>query len=100
MADGLVDGEIEKLIAVIAQILLGDAAGLQAIGADEFAGLELADHEVVAKGIEGIDVQAIAVGDGKAFLQFQIENEITEALAFAKVVIGARQADAEQRCSD
>ncbi len=71
---GIVDGEIEKLVAVVAEVALGGLAGLQAIGAHEAAGLEIADHQVVAKGVKGIDVEANTVGSGEPFLEFEVKD--------------------------
>lgn len=95
-AHRIVGGEIEELIAVIAEILRGGFPGLQAIGADELAGFQIADHEVVAEGVEGIDVQAGAFGGGEAFAQFEIEDEIAEALALLQILRGLREGDPEE----
>ena len=96
VADGIVGSEIEKLIAVIAEIGGGSVAGLQAIGADELGGFQVADHEVVAEGIEGIDVQAGALGGGEAFAEFKIKDEIAKALALLEILGGLRKGDAEK----
>ena len=95
-ANGIVGCEIEKLVAVVAEILGGGFAGLQAIGADELGGFEIADHEVVAEGIEGIDVQAGALGGGEAFAKFEIEDEIAEALALLQIFGRLRERDAKE----
>jgi len=36
---------------------------------------------VVAKIVEGIDVQTVAVGGGEAFAKFQVKDVVTKALA-------------------
>jgi len=96
LANRVVGGEIEELVAVIAEILRGGFTGLQAIGADELGSIEVADHEVVAERIEGIDVQTGALGSGKAFAQFKIEDEKAEALTLFQILRGLRKGDAEE----
>jgi hypothetical protein len=70
---------------------------LQAIGADEFAGFEVADHEVIAEGIEGIDVQAGTLGGGEAFSKFEIKDEIAKALALLQILGRLRERNTEKR---
>lgn len=82
LADGIIYGEIEKLIAVVAEIALGGLSGLQTIGPYEFARLEVADHQMVAEGVKGVDIEAGAIGSGKALVKFKVKNEVTKALAF------------------
>ena len=69
---------------------------MQAIGADELGGFEVADHEVVAEGVEGIDVQARAFGGGEAFAQFEIEDEIAETLALLQIRSGLGERNTEK----
>jgi hypothetical protein len=97
LADGVVGREIEKLIAVVAEIGGGGVPGLQAIGADKFGSVEVADHEVVAEGIEGIDVQAGTFGGGEPFAKFKIEDEIAKALALLEILRRLRERNTEKR---
>ena len=97
LADGVVRREIEKLIAVVAEIGGGGFTGLQAISADKFGGFEVADHEVVAEGIEGIDVQAGTFGGGEAFAEFEIEDEKAKALALLEIPRRLRERNTEER---
>lgn len=82
LAHGIIYGEVEKLIAVVAEIALGGLSGLQPIGPYEFARLEVADHQVVAEGVKRIDIEAGAIGSGKALVKLKVKNEVTKALAF------------------
>jgi hypothetical protein len=50
---------------------------LQAIGADELAGLEVRDHQVIAKIVEGVDIEALAVGRRQAFAKLLVEDRVT-----------------------
>ncbi len=85
-SNGIIDGKIEDLVAVVAEILAGDFAGLQAIGADQPAGIEVRNHQVVAEIVEGVDIEVVALGSGQAFAQFLVEDGVTQALAVGKMV--------------
>jgi len=80
-ANGFVNGKIKELIAVVAEIEAGDLAGLEAVGADEFAGFEVADHEMVAERVEGVDIEAGTVGSRETFAQFEVKDVVAETLA-------------------
>src|SRR5437899_1860389 len=95
-AIGFVDGKIEDLVAVVAEVFAGDFASLKAIGADEFAGLKICDHQVVAENVERIDVEALAVGSGEAFAEFFIEDGVTQALASDEMLWSLSESDSEQ----
>jgi hypothetical protein len=41
---------------------------------------------MVTERVEGVDIQAGAVRSGKALAEFQIENQVTETLAFDQVI--------------
>jgi hypothetical protein len=51
---------------------------------------------VVAKIIEGVDIEALAVGSREAFAKLFIEDGITEALASDEMVSRLRKTDSEQ----
>ena len=51
---------------------------------------------MIAEGVEGIDVQAGAFGGGEAFAQFEIEDEVAEALALLQILSGLRKGNAEK----
>jgi hypothetical protein len=95
-ADRFVDGEVEDLIAVVTKIAAGDVTGLQAIGADEFARLDVTNHEVIAEGIERVDIEAGALAGGETFAEFEIKDVEAEALAFDQVFRRSRETDAEE----
>jgi hypothetical protein len=37
---------------------------------------------MVAEGVKGVDIEAGAIGSGKALVKFKVKNEVTKALAF------------------
>jgi len=51
---------------------------------------------VVAKIIEGVNIEAFAVGSGEAFAKLFIENGVTQALASEEMVSRLRKTDSEQ----
>jgi len=59
---------------------------LQAIGADQPAGIEVRNHQVVAEIVEGVDIEVVALGSGEALAQFLVEDGVTQALAVGKMV--------------
>ena len=92
-------GEIEELLAVVAEVALGAIAGLHAVGADELVGGGVVDHEVVADQIEGVAVEAGAVGVEEAFAEFAVEDEVAEALAGLEILDRLREGETEQTAS-
>ena len=83
------------MIAVIAEVPAGHLAGLKAIGAEELGGLQIADHDVVTKGIERIDIETGAVGGGKALAKFEVKYLIAKTLALGKIVGRLGKTDAK-----
>ena len=81
-AYGIVRGKIEKLVAVVAQVPASHFSRLQPVGADEPAGFEVANHEVVAERVKGVDIEAGSIGGGKSLAKFEIKDVVAEALAF------------------
>jgi hypothetical protein len=88
LANRIEDGEIENLVPLVTEIPKRRFARLQAIGANQFAGLQVVDHEMVTEGIERVDVQATPFRRGKPLFQFQVEDLIAKALAFDQILWG------------
>src|ERR1051325_4852813 len=66
--------EIELLFRVKADMSARLFAAQQSVGADDLAAAQLADDQMLAIGIELVNVQAALVGGRQAFMQFQIED--------------------------
>ena len=66
--------EVKLALAVIADVRRGVRAGLQSICANNFAGGEVFNDQVIANVIEGIDIEAGEMRLPQALVQFQVEN--------------------------
>jgi hypothetical protein len=54
-------------------------------------------HQVVAERVERIDIEPTALGCGQAFFQFQVEDQVTKALAFDQIAGGYSERYTEER---
>ena len=73
-AQRFVRREIKLALAVIADVRRGVRAGLQSICANNFAGREVFNDQVIGNVINGIDIEAGEMRLHQALVQFQVEN--------------------------
>ena len=86
--------EIEFLLAVVAEMRGGELPGLEAIGADDFAGVLLLDEQVVAVGVVGILIAPERVRGGEPFAEFEIEDFEAQPLRGEQILRRGGQAEA------
>src|SRR5262249_17108795 len=71
--------QVELAIAVIPEIVFGYPPGLQPVGTDYAATLHVFDHQVVADGVEFVNVIARLISGFESFIEFKIEDFKTKA---------------------
>jgi hypothetical protein len=99
--------QVELARRVPAGAGLGHRTRLQAVGADDLPAARLADHHVVAEGVEPVLVEAGDVGGVEALAQFEVEDLETQALDRPQIgerrgetrdVVTARERMARNEC--
>lgn len=89
--DGGEGGEVELAFGVEAPCDGGTLRGQQPVGADDLLALLVDDEEVVAVGVEGIDVEA-GLGPVQAGAELAGEDLVAQALGGAYLVLVAGEA--------
>ena len=84
--------EIKLLLAVVAEMARRRQAGLETIGADDFARRQMLDEQMIAHFIERVGIQSGGDRFGQALVQFQIEHREAQPLRGADFGGVARKA--------
>ena len=94
-------GQVEELLAVVAEVALGAVAALHAVGSGQLISDGIVHHQVVADEIEAVAVQSCLGGGVQSLPQLAVENQITQPLALDNVFQRLGHANPETfRCGD
>ena len=77
-------GEVEFAGGIKAATHAGHFQGLHAVGADDLAGVVVADEQVMEGGVEGVQVALGDLGGFESLAKFQIKDLVAEAEDFVE----------------
>ena len=83
--------KIEFPLAIIAEIRRRQLASLQPISADDVAGRDFLDNQVIAEFIKWIDIEPGRIRFGQSFTEFQVEDLKPQLLGATQFVHVLRQ---------